>query len=175
MTGRPPDLPPVVPGPTGNSDAREQSPAGVVIGLDEPLGLPPPLPKATSVSNPRPRPCASPVGREIIFTKASAVRPEPIRWLWNGRVPLGALTVLAGVQGLGKSTFTAWMTARVTRGDLDGDLNTAPAGILRLVPGITESEVAGWIEQRGKKPFASAEDFKARAGLRPGTLAALKF
>ena len=55
------------------------------------------------------------------------------------------------------------------------DLNTAPAGILRLVPGITESEVAGWIEQRGKKPFASAEDFKARAGLRPGTLAALKF
>ena len=55
------------------------------------------------------------------------------------------------------------------------DLNTAPAGILRLVPGITESEVAGWIEQRGKKPFASVEDFRARAGLRPATLAALKF
>ena len=55
------------------------------------------------------------------------------------------------------------------------DLNTAPAGILRLVPGITESEVAGWMEQRGKKPFTTIEDFKTRAGLRPATLAALKF
>lgn len=55
------------------------------------------------------------------------------------------------------------------------DINTAPAGILRVVPGIAESEVAGWIEQRGRKPFADAEDFKARAGLRPGTLAELKF
>ncbi len=69
-------------------------------------------------------------GREITFTKASTVRPEPIRWLWDGRVPLGALTVLAGVQGLGKSTFTAWMTARVTRGGLDGDLKSAPAAVL---------------------------------------------
>jgi DNA uptake protein ComE-like DNA-binding protein len=55
------------------------------------------------------------------------------------------------------------------------DLNTAPAGILRIVPGISESEVASWIEQRGKQPFLSVEDFKARAGLRPATLAALKF
>jgi DNA uptake protein ComE-like DNA-binding protein len=55
------------------------------------------------------------------------------------------------------------------------DLNTAPAGILRIVPGISEAEVTGWMEQRGKKPFASVEDFKARGGLRPATLAALKF
>jgi hypothetical protein len=55
------------------------------------------------------------------------------------------------------------------------DLNTAPAGILRLVPGITEFEVTGWMEQRGKKPFASVEDFRARGGLRPATLATLKF
>lgn len=54
------------------------------------------------------------------------------------------------------------------------DLNTVPAGILRLVPGISEAEVAGWIEQRGKNPFASVEDFRARAGLRPATMAALK-
>ena len=55
------------------------------------------------------------------------------------------------------------------------DVNTAPAGILRLVPGIGESEVAGWMEQRAKKPFASVEDFKVRAGLRAPTLAALQF
>jgi len=55
------------------------------------------------------------------------------------------------------------------------DINTAPAGILRLVPGIGESEVAGWIEQLAKKPFASVDDFKGRAGLRAPTLAALQF
>jgi len=55
------------------------------------------------------------------------------------------------------------------------DLNTAPPGIIRLVPGIGEPEVAGWIEQRGKKPFASVDDFKARAGLRAATLSALQF
>ena len=100
-------------------------------GPAEPAGLPQqPRRGATGVSNPAPRSGDSPGGREIIFTKASAVRPEPIRWLWKGRVPLGALTVLAGVQGLGKSTFTAWMTARVTRGNLDGDLNGGPAAAL---------------------------------------------
>ena len=55
------------------------------------------------------------------------------------------------------------------------DINTAPAGILRLVPGIAESEVANWIEQRARKPFASVDDFKARTGLRAPTLAALQF
>lgn len=55
------------------------------------------------------------------------------------------------------------------------DINTAPAGILRLVPGIDETEVGSWRDQRSKKPFASYEDFKVRAGLRPATLAALQF
>ena len=55
------------------------------------------------------------------------------------------------------------------------DLNTAPAGILRLVPGITEPEITSWIEQRGKRPFSSIDDFKTRVGLRPSTLAALQF
>ena len=55
------------------------------------------------------------------------------------------------------------------------DINTAPAGILRMIPGITEGEVASWLEQRGKKAFASVEDFKGRAGLKAGAAAGLKF
>ena len=55
------------------------------------------------------------------------------------------------------------------------DINTAPAGILRIVPGIGESEVASWIEQLSRNPFASVEDFKVRAGLRAPALAALRF
>ena len=55
------------------------------------------------------------------------------------------------------------------------DLNTAQAGIMRLIPGITEAEVASWLARRAEKPFASAEDFRSRAGLRESTLAALKY
>jgi hypothetical protein len=55
------------------------------------------------------------------------------------------------------------------------DLNTVPAGILRMIPGITEPEIARWIERRATKPFASVQDFKTRAAPRPATLSALKF
>jgi hypothetical protein len=54
------------------------------------------------------------------------------------------------------------------------DLNTAPPGILRLIPGIGEPEIASWTQRRAEKPFANAADFKSRAGLRPETLSALK-
>jgi DNA uptake protein ComE-like DNA-binding protein len=55
------------------------------------------------------------------------------------------------------------------------DLNTAQAGIMRLIPGIMEAEVASWLARRAEKPFAGVEDFRRRAGLRESTLAALKF
>ena len=54
------------------------------------------------------------------------------------------------------------------------DLNTVQPGILRLIPGITESEVAAWLAQRGEKPFQSADDFRSRGVVRATTLAALK-
>jgi len=46
---------------------------------------------------------------------------------------------------------------------------------MRLVPGIGEPEIAAWLAARAAKPFAGPEDFRARAGLKPATLAALKF
>ena len=55
------------------------------------------------------------------------------------------------------------------------DINTVQPGILRLIPGITEPEVAQWLAQRGQKPYASVEDFRKRGGLRPPTLAAVQF
>jgi hypothetical protein len=54
------------------------------------------------------------------------------------------------------------------------DINTVQPGVLRLIPGITEGEVASWLEQRANKPFASQDDFKTRAGLRTATIAALR-
>lgn len=54
------------------------------------------------------------------------------------------------------------------------DINTVQPGILRLIPGITEAEVAQWLAERARKPYASVADFKARAGLRAATLAAME-
>lgn len=39
-----------------------------------------------------------------------------VRWLWYGRIPLGAITVLDGDPGLGKSLVSLDLVARVTTG-----------------------------------------------------------
>lgn len=54
------------------------------------------------------------------------------------------------------------------------DLNTAEAGVLRLLPGITDAEVGRWLAERQRLPFASADDFRARVALRPAVLSGLK-
>ncbi len=41
---------------------------------------------------------------------------EKVTWLWPGRIPLGKLTILDGDPGLGKSTITLDVAARVTCG-----------------------------------------------------------
>ncbi len=55
------------------------------------------------------------------------------------------------------------------------DINTAPAAILRLIPGITQNEVAGWTGARHERAFAGAADLRARGGLTAQTLALLAF
>jgi len=44
------------------------------------------------------------------------------------------------------------------------DINTVEPGVMRLVPGITEAEIASWLESRDARWFESAEDFSRRAG-----------
>jgi hypothetical protein len=46
--------------------------------------------------------------------------PEQIEWLWPGRVPFGAITVIAGRPGLGKSMLTVRLVAELTRGGANG-------------------------------------------------------
>jgi putative DNA primase/helicase len=50
----------------------------------------------------------------------SQVKRERVDWLVPGLVPLGSVTVLAGVMGLGKSQWTCLVAAELSRGDLDG-------------------------------------------------------
>ena len=51
---------------------------------------------------------------KVIF--ATDVRAEPVRWLIPGRVPLAAVTLLAGDPKLGKSTLSCLFAAGVTLG-----------------------------------------------------------
>ena len=55
------------------------------------------------------------------------------------------------------------------------DVNTAEEGVIRLVPGITEAEVASWRAQRALAPFASVADFRKRSGVSANVLAGLRF
>lgn len=61
----------------------------------------------------------APVG--VVEKRLSDVAPETVLWLWRGRVPFGKITVLDGDPGLGKSTITLDVAARLTRGDLMPD------------------------------------------------------
>jgi RecA-family ATPase len=49
--------------------------------------------------------------RRATATKASAIQREVVEWLLPGRIPLRMVTVLAGIGGLGKSTYTALLAA----------------------------------------------------------------
>lgn len=66
---------------------------------------------------------------ELELVPYSEIAPRPVRWLWRDRIALGALTLLVGVPGLGKTLLACWLAARVSRGDLDGDLD-GPGGVL---------------------------------------------
>ncbi|SEH10161.1 AAA family ATPase [Thermoleophilum album] len=70
--------------------------------------------------------------RRVLLTPASAITPERTRWAWAGRVPLGAVTILAGRQGFGKSTLIAGLSADLSRGRLEGDLAGEPARVVLL-------------------------------------------
>ncbi|MCA9055449.1 MAG: AAA family ATPase, partial [Planctomycetaceae bacterium] len=52
----------------------------------------------------------------LLARRVCDVRREQLEWLWQGRIPLGKLTLLAGDPGLGKSMVSIDITARVSRG-----------------------------------------------------------
>ena len=54
------------------------------------------------------------------------------------------------------------------------DLNTVEEGVLKLVPGITPEEVARWLAERGRAPFKSSADFKARVALSAAVMEQLR-
>jgi len=69
---------------------------------------------------------------DLVAIAARDVKPESVQWLWDGRIPIGMTTLLAGLPGLGKSTVSVKLTADVTRGELPGALERQPADVLLI-------------------------------------------
>lgn len=58
----------------------------------------------------------------FVVRTANLRRSRPFEWLWDQRVLLGYLNLIAGEEGVGKSTLVGWLGAQVTRGRLPGTL-----------------------------------------------------
>jgi RecA-family ATPase len=63
--------------------------------------------------------------RLLLARRVATVRSRPISWLVPGMIPLGALTLVAGIGGLGKSTWLMSIAGAVSSGKLG-----APGGVL---------------------------------------------
>jgi hypothetical protein len=80
-------------------------------------------------------------GRVLNLTPASVGAVKRVRWLWDttqageqpttqGRIPMDSMTIAAGGPGIGKSQFAIWLTARITRGELPGELFGKPYSVI---------------------------------------------
>jgi RecA-family ATPase len=68
--------------------------------------------------------------RRIRLTPASDIRMRPVRWVWQDRMPTGAITLIPGREGIGKSLVLVWLTARLTRGELPGIWHGTPKPVM---------------------------------------------
>jgi hypothetical protein len=75
--------------------------------------------------------------RRLDLRPLAAVRPRRVRWLKPGLIALRTLTLVAGVGGLGKSTWCAGVAADVSRGRLGDD----PANVIIVSFEDTAEEV----------------------------------
>lgn len=68
--------------------------------------------------------------RAVRATAADTIRPKPVRWMWDERMPLGELVLIAGREGVGKSTRAYQLAADMSRGLLPGEFEGKPRGVL---------------------------------------------
>lgn len=78
-------------------------------------------------------------GRSVVSTPLSQIPMLATHWLWEttgpdgepeGRLPLGSLGLLAGREGMGKSTVLYSIAAQITRGALPGHCYGRPRGVI---------------------------------------------
>lgn len=73
---------------------------------------------------------AESMGRRIRLVGADTIKPENTLWLWDRWIPLRAITILLGEEGLGKSHVTIEKAAEATHGELPGKFEGEPVTVL---------------------------------------------
>jgi 5S rRNA maturation endonuclease (ribonuclease M5) len=68
--------------------------------------------------------------RRLRLTPASEIKPRPVRWTWEARIPAGEVTLIPGREGIGKSLLEVWLAANLTRGTLPGLHHGTPKPVL---------------------------------------------
>jgi putative DNA primase/helicase len=51
----------------------------------------------------------------LVIACARDIKPRKVDWLWEQRLPIGKVVLVAGEGGLGKSMALAWIASRVSR------------------------------------------------------------
>lgn len=68
--------------------------------------------------------------RRLNLVRGDTIKTKRQRWAWEGRIPLGVVTLFAGRGGEGKSTFALHTIAQLAQGRLPGDLHGEPVATL---------------------------------------------
>ena len=121
-------------------------------------------------------------GPRVELLCAADVRPEAVRWHWNGWLAAGKLHILAGPAGTGKTTLALALAATITSGGRWPDGTRATLGSVAMwsgEDGIADTLVPRLIangadmiriqfarsvaDQGGRRPFDPATDVPALA------------
>jgi RecA-family ATPase len=68
--------------------------------------------------------------RKLKLTWANTIEQKPVHWMWDGRIALGTLALLAGREGIGKSTLAYTIVGQITRGTLPGNHYGTPKTVI---------------------------------------------
>lgn len=80
-------------------------------------------------------------GRTLSLVNAASFKPKAVKWFWQDRIPLRAITMLAGPGGEGKSTVAAKIASKATHGRLDGAFRGEPVDVVIASTEDTAAEV----------------------------------
>lgn len=128
-------------------EGLKQSPASVqVVDVAEGSDLSDHVAAGHGLDELAPVTAAETPSRRISLIPAAGVRTEQLDWLLDNWVPRRSMTLLAGREGLGKSTIACGIAAQATRGELNGPpmnvayLNTEDSRSITVKPRL---EAAG--------------------------------
>jgi putative DNA primase/helicase len=71
--------------------------------------------------------------KTLVWECMSDVEPEPVDWIWSGRIARGKLTLLAGDPGIGKSQVATDVASHITEGNKFPDGISAPLGSVLIL------------------------------------------